>query len=490
MLEQAALARASRETADVFLWAAHRSLEAMLRALLTAYPPRRFSELTVKELLDDAASRTLIPHDWVPEFQRLWRLSRVAVRVRDHQVPDYVAAVVECAQALAATAEWLYERSEVKRPIPADVAEAIETLRSGKVVVSRELAARRRQQSLEQALDAAIAERRRFIDALAGLAAGVTTELERERESVDEAAVKLESLKQASEQQGEGFPSFSVQSPGAPPSAEGLFQRWQWVLGIAGGVVLGVIVVMAVIGQGGPSAAGSGGGPLASEADSGEAVVEGADVGVDGAVDADVEEAEVVEAEAEPEASCPDGMVEFEAAQVRVLQPFPRRSWPSGPKQLPPVEVERFCLDRDPVLVSEYEACVRAGECPRRRDCLDHPRNFPVNCITWEDADAYCRWRGGRLPSVVQWERTLLSGGNARAEPIRGTWEWTTDPFPAPVLQRGPVKTLPDGSIWGYMALQKQFVPANGGRRMCSWHKVPADASRGNLSFRCAIEVE
>ena len=111
-----------------------------------------------------------------------------------------------------------------------------------------------------------------------------------------------------------------------------------------------------------------------------------------------------------------------------------------------------------------------------------------MNCVSWADAKAYCQWRGGTLPSVVQWERTLL-GGKVRTEPARGTWEWTVDPFPAAVFERGTPKLNDNGTIWGYMALQKQFMPAKGKRRMCSWHKAPVASTRGNLSFRCAIEL-
>lgn len=111
-----------------------------------------------------------------------------------------------------------------------------------------------------------------------------------------------------------------------------------------------------------------------------------------------------------------------------------------------------------------------------------------MNCVSWSDAKTFCRWRGGTLPSVVQWERTLIQA-KVRAEPAVGTWEWTLDPFPAAIFKRGSAKLGDDGEIWGYMALQKQFMPRKGGRRMCSWHKAPASAKRGNLSFRCAIEL-
>jgi formylglycine-generating enzyme required for sulfatase activity len=86
------------------------------------------------------------------------------------------------------------------------------------------------------------------------------------------------------------------------------------------------------------------------------------------------------------------------------------------------VSVRAFRLDRALVTVSDYGACVRAGACSpagteqrgtpgagadqdafcnaERADRASHP----INCVDFEQASAYCRWVGERLPTEEEWE--------------------------------------------------------------------------------------
>jgi formylglycine-generating enzyme required for sulfatase activity len=76
------------------------------------------------------------------------------------------------------------------------------------------------------------------------------------------------------------------------------------------------------------------------------------------------------------------------------------------------VKAASFSIDRLEVTVTQYLDCFRSNECgatlPRGRDCNAEANpsrpDHPMNCVAWEDADRFCRSRGKRLPTSVEWE--------------------------------------------------------------------------------------
>ena len=94
-----------------------------------------------------------------------------------------------------------------------------------------------------------------------------------------------------------------------------------------------------------------------------------------------------------------------------------------GPVGGTPVSVPTFRLDIYEVSVAEYPACMEAAMCTRPKD---HKRNkycnldaagrdnHPINCIDFDQALAYCRWQGGRLPYEAEWEMAARGGTTSR----------------------------------------------------------------------------
>jgi formylglycine-generating enzyme required for sulfatase activity len=71
------------------------------------------------------------------------------------------------------------------------------------------------------------------------------------------------------------------------------------------------------------------------------------------------------------------------------------------------VELSAFEIDATEVTVGAYFACIGAGACtpPSTGRFCGVEEQLPRNCVTWKQADAYCRYAGMRLPTEAEWER-------------------------------------------------------------------------------------
>ena len=73
------------------------------------------------------------------------------------------------------------------------------------------------------------------------------------------------------------------------------------------------------------------------------------------------------------------------------------------------VWLDRFEMDRYEVTTGQYAEFVAFANHPtpwqwESVDPAQH-RDRPVVGVSWFDADAFCRWRGKRLPTEAEWEK-------------------------------------------------------------------------------------
>jgi formylglycine-generating enzyme required for sulfatase activity len=170
-------------------------------------------------------------------------------------------------------------------------------------------------------------------------------------------------------------------------------------------------------------------------------------------------------------------------------------------KPVHPVTLSPYEIDKAEITEAQYENCVKTGKCtPAHYDdgsCMvwivnkfhyvkvpadrRDPEN-PVVCVTWFQAQEYCRAQGKRLPTEAQWEYAATGGNpyvyawgndapsrkycaqasggkpdkvcshgtylNGLCDMTGNVWEWTSDNYSVDYYSYSPMVN-PDGPIVG-----------------------------------------
>jgi formylglycine-generating enzyme required for sulfatase activity len=143
---------------------------------------------------------------------------------------------------------------------------------------------------------------------------------------------------------------------------------------------------------------------------------------------------------------------------VRILPAGINTGAAAGPAQ-------NFEMSKYPATVEEFAKFVEdEGRTPKDWDQqLSHP-NRPVVNVSWQDAVAYCRWAGVRLPTETEWDLAARGSGQrpypwgaARPSPRLANYDETKLGSPSPVglfPQGATLEGLLDmaGNVWEWVS--------------------------------------
>jgi formylglycine-generating enzyme required for sulfatase activity len=191
-----------------------------------------------------------------------------------------------------------------------------------------------------------------------------------------------------------------------------------------------------------------------------------------------------------------------------------------------PITVDPFYMDEHEVTNERYAAFVQAT---KHRAPYNWPggkvpvgkEKYPVADVSWDDAAAFAKWAGKRLPTEAEWERAcrgLLEGltypwGQAKPDktlarynsvegpaPVRSVkpnyfglydmagnvWEWCADWYEKDYYAEAPAKNPPGPATGRYKVLRGGSWADEEKYLTCAYRSWARPAERSpNIGFRC-----
>lgn len=197
-------------------------------------------------------------------------------------------------------------------------------------------------------------------------------------------------------------------------------------------------------------------------------------------------------------------------------------------KPIHSVYLDAYWMDEHEVTVSQFQQFL--GEEDYSANPCGSRDNHPAACVDWYDAQAYCEWRGDRLPTEAEWEKAArgdlegkwypwgfeypvcetgaengaqFQGCNGETAPVKtfasngyslydmagNVWEWAADWYGEDTYSIFPIEN-PQGPTDGdYRVLRGGSWGSNGEYlRAAGRGRYEPDNRDSVIGFRCASE--
>lgn len=483
---------------DAFLWNARRSIEAMARVILIRGAVPTSVDMTLDNLLEVLGKKHLPAGDR-NAFRNVQNEGNFGVHVQRHDAPSYERSVERCRPSLQDAVTWFYTQPGMP-PMPDQVKRALDVLaRRAPSFLKVEQDAKA---DADSALEMELASAKRDLAAVRKESASLRRELEGKLEAARKENADLQRELDQARCSPAGL-AVSTTNPAVLSSPWATKGRVRAVLGAvllagaaaaAGGYVLRRSSTTASnppLPAPPPSVTivdGTAVAPAVAAASAGVPEGEGALASARPAPVAAAPPVPSAEASAAPVGGCPDETIPVAGGDVEFGEPFPR-SWLKAPKKSGlHATVAPFCLDQHAVRARDFEAGKRASERDRgfRSTCnaATDRSGSAVNCVTHTEAEAWCKDRGARLPSLAEWEFVASIDADRKLDLPGKTGEWIADPFPAPAWNRGPSQNCEGEPC--FLARGDHVTSAPPGGARFSWTRYAASKWLGTITFRCA----